>query len=87
MLFLGLLFFFSFRMCKKGSKGRAGKQLGNSSFHGKRGLVQFRKVANLLVKAYPTHSLNRLDVREKSFTQEVVRPWHCCLEALWMPHP
>lgn len=72
---------------QEGKQGRAGKQLGNSSFHGKRGLVQFRKVANLLVKAYPTHSLNRLDVREKSFTQEVVRPWHCCLEALWMPHP
>ena len=29
----------------------------------------------------------RLDVRRKFFTQRAVRPWHSCLEKLWVPHP
>ena len=29
----------------------------------------------------------RSDVRKKFFTQKVVRPWHCCPEGVWMPHP
>jgi len=27
-----------------------------------------------------------LDVRQKSFTQKAVRPWHSCPEKLWVPH-
>ena len=29
----------------------------------------------------------RLEVRNKFFTQRAVRPWHCCPEKLWVPHP
>ena len=28
-----------------------------------------------------------LDVRRKFFIQRVERPWHCCPEKLWVPHP
>jgi len=29
----------------------------------------------------------RSNVRRKLFTQRAVRPWHCCPEKLWVPHP
>jgi len=29
----------------------------------------------------------RLGLRRKFLTQRAVRPWHCCTEKLWVPHP
>lgn len=79
--------FFLFQNVQEGKQGKGWKTAGKQFLPWEKGIGAIQEGSKFACKNLPTHSPNRLDVREKSFTQEVVRPWHCCLEALWMPHP